>query len=297
MLVKSPFTFLKKLNISHLCFLAACLLLALSIVIVQIPNPNLQEKQAHLAVRSIGDELLKSNKDFHTPVPPIQQVDQETYSLLLNRPIEIDPDELVGLSLRFLSAEIARKSIVNVYDVDTEEMVYGFEIDHLEKKNIPCLGRILPESHYQIEFSFFDDPGVQLLYANIPAISTASASLFFVFLGFLFWQKKEPVIQNEQVIQWNGITLDLAYNQVTKGSHEISLTEKETQILAILFKNGGNLVSREHFIEEVWLKEGVVTARSLDMYISRLRKKTAPLPHIQIVNQHGKGYYLKGNDS
>ncbi|MEL6732252.1 MAG: winged helix-turn-helix domain-containing protein [Bacteroidota bacterium] len=263
-------------------------------MIVQVPNSKLQEKQAHLAVRSIGDELLKSNNDFRTPVPPVQQVDLETYNLTFDQPIEIDPDKLVGLSLEFLHAEIARKSIVNVYEGDTDEMVYGFEIDHLEKQNIPCLGRVLAASHYRIEFSFFDDPGIQLLYTNIPAISTASASLFFVFLGFLFRQKKEPVIQNEQVIQWNGITLDLAYNQVTQGAHEVSLTEKETQILAILFKHGGNLVSREHFIEEVWLKEGIVTARSLDMYISRLRKKTAPLADIQIVNQHGKGYYLKG---
>ncbi|MEL6627356.1 MAG: winged helix-turn-helix domain-containing protein [Bacteroidota bacterium] len=294
MLVKSLFTFFKKLNISHLCFIAACLLLALSIVIVQVPNSKLQEKQAHLAVRSIGDELLKSNNDFRTPVPPVQQVDLETYNLTFDQPIEIDPDKLVGLSLEFLHAEIARKSIVNVYEGDTDEMVYGFEIDHLEKQNIPCLGRVLAASHYRIEFSFFDDPGIQLLYTNIPAISTASASLFFVCLGFLFWQKKDPVIHNEQIIQWNGIALDTAYNQVTQGSHEVSLTEKETQILAILFKHGGNLVSREHFIEEVWLKEGIVTARSLDMYISRLRKKTAPLADIQIVNQHGKGYYLKG---
>ena len=102
------------------------------------------------------------------------------------------------------------------------------------------------------------------------------------------------MIHNEQIIQWNGIALDTAYNQVTQGSHEVSLTEKETQILAILFKHGGNLVSREHFIEEVWLKEGIVTARSLDMYISRLRKKTAPLADIQIVKHHVKGYYLKG---
>ncbi|MEO0584397.1 MAG: winged helix-turn-helix domain-containing protein [Bacteroidota bacterium] len=294
MLVKSPFTFFKKLNISHLCFLAACLLLALSVVIVQIPNSKQQEQRTHLAVRSIGDELLKSNDDFRTPVPPVQQIDLETYGLTFDQPIEIDPDKLVGLSLKFLHAKIAGKSIVNVYEVDAEEMVYGFEIDHLEEKNIPCLGRILPASHYRIEFSFFDDTGIQVLYANIPGISAASASLFFVCLGFLFWQKKGSLSHNEQIIQWNGIALDTTYNQVTQGVHEISLTEKETQILAILFKYGGNLVSREHFIEEIWLKEGVVTERSLDMYISRLRKKTAPLADIQIVNQHGKGYYLKG---
>ena len=94
-------------------------------------------------------------------------------------------------------------------------------------------------------------------------------------------------------IQWNGIKLNLGHNRVTKSHKKIQLTNKESQILAILLEHEGTLVSREYFIQEVWLKKGVVTERSLDMYISRLRKKTAVLPNVQIVNQHGKGYYLK----
>ena len=94
-------------------------------------------------------------------------------------------------------------------------------------------------------------------------------------------------------IRWNGIKLDLEHNRITKNQIEIQLTEKETQILAILLEHEGGLVTREHFIQEVWLKKGVVTDRSLDMYISRLRKKTEVLPNVQIENQHGKGYYLK----
>jgi len=80
---------------------------------------------------------------------------------------------------------------------------------------------------------------------------------------------------------------------VNTNQEKILLTEKETQILAILLEHIGDLVSREFFFQQIWMKEGVITERSLDMYISRLRKKMNVLPNVQIANQRGKGYYLK----
>jgi len=91
----------------------------------------------------------------------------------------------------------------------------------------------------------------------------------------------------------NGFKLDLKHNRITFGGKIIQLTDKEIQILSILFKHEGMLVSREYLMDEVWLKKGVVTGRSLDMYISRLRKKIEKISNAQILNQHGKGYILK----
>lgn len=293
MSVKSLFTIRKYLNTSYLCFIATCILITISVIITRVPNEKLVDKQVHLAMRSIGDALLKFNADFSTPVPPIQQKGSETYSLKFDTPVVIDPDHLVELSLKHLTSEIARQSIVTVRNMDTGAIVYGFEIDHLEQKDIPCLGRILYASHYIVEFSFFDDPVTQLLYYNIPAISTAGVSVLFAFLGFSFLKKKKHLSHSTTKIQWKGITLDVAHNRVTKSHKTIQLTTKESQILAILLAHKGSLVSRAFFMQEVWLKKGVITERSLDMYISRLRKKMAELSNVQIVNQHGKGYYLK----
>ena len=77
------------------------------------------------------------------------------------------------------------------------------------------------------------------------------------------------------------------------GSEATSLTDKECQVLEVLHKNFGELIPRETLIQEVWINEGVITDRSLDMFISKLRKKLSADPDLRITNIHGKGYRLE----
>jgi DNA-binding response OmpR family regulator len=77
------------------------------------------------------------------------------------------------------------------------------------------------------------------------------------------------------------------------GSEVISLTEKEYKILELLNKNFGELIPRETLMQEIWLNEGVITGRSLDMFVSKLRKKLSRDPELRITNVHGKGYKLE----
>jgi len=77
------------------------------------------------------------------------------------------------------------------------------------------------------------------------------------------------------------------------GSEVISLTDKECKILELLNKNFGELIPRETLMQEVWINEGVITGRSLDMFVSKLRKKLSSDPELRITNVHGKGYKLE----
>lgn len=78
-----------------------------------------------------------------------------------------------------------------------------------------------------------------------------------------------------------------------KGSEVISLTDKECKILELLNQSFGELIPRETLMQKVWLSEGVITGRSLDMFVSKLRKKLSSDPELRITNVHGKGYTLK----
>lgn len=291
MSVKSAFTNADRKKTSYLLLTLACLFIAIAISLIEMPNEQLVQEQTHLAMRAIGDELLKSNNDLSTPVPPIQQSGAATLRLLIGRPIFIDPDNLVDLSLKYLNASISLSLVVSVLDAATEEVVYGFEINHLKEQDIPCLGRILPVSEYIIQTSFYDQARFRV-DTNVPALSLASASVLFAFFGFSSMKGKK-VQTTGKVLLFGNLQLDLEQSKVLHNEQNIQLTEKEAQILAILFKYNGKLVTRDYLIEEVWLKNGVITGRSLDMYISRLRKKLQEMPFIQIVNQHGKGYFLK----
>jgi DNA-binding response OmpR family regulator len=77
------------------------------------------------------------------------------------------------------------------------------------------------------------------------------------------------------------------------GDEVISLTDKECKVLDLLHRSFGELIPRETLMQEVWINEGVITGRSLDMFVSKLRKKLSRDPVLKITNVHGKGYKLE----
>ena len=86
---------------------------------------------------------------------------------------------------------------------------------------------------------------------------------------------------------------DVKSQRLLLGSEVISLTDKESKVLELLHKNFGELIPRDTLMQEVWINEGVITGRSLDMFISKLRKKLSADPDLRITNIHGKGYRLE----
>ena len=86
---------------------------------------------------------------------------------------------------------------------------------------------------------------------------------------------------------------DVKDQRLLLGNEVISLTDKECRILELLAENFGELIPRETLMQKVWIDEGVITGRSLDMFVSKLRKKLSADPELRITNVHGKGYKLE----
>jgi hypothetical protein len=86
---------------------------------------------------------------------------------------------------------------------------------------------------------------------------------------------------------------DVKGQRLLLGSEVISLTDKECKILELLNNNFGELIPRETLMQKIWINEGVITGRSLDMFVSKLRKKLSSDPELRITNVHGKGYKLE----
>jgi DNA-binding response OmpR family regulator len=76
---------------------------------------------------------------------------------------------------------------------------------------------------------------------------------------------------------------------------EITLSKKECELLEILVENKNKVVKREVLTKKVWEDNGVFVGRSLDTYISKLRKKLIVDDSIQLINIHGIGYKLEVN--
>lgn len=88
-------------------------------------------------------------------------------------------------------------------------------------------------------------------------------------------------------------SFDVKGQRLLLGSEMISLTDKECKVLALLYQRFGELIPRETLMQEIWINEGVITGRSLDMFVSKLRKKLSGDPELRITNVHGKGYKLE----
>jgi DNA-binding response OmpR family regulator len=85
---------------------------------------------------------------------------------------------------------------------------------------------------------------------------------------------------------------DTSSRRLLSGNQIIELTDKESKILELLNRYFGQLTTREDLMK-IWTDEGVITGRSLDMFVSKLRKKISSDPELRITNVHGKGYKLE----
>lgn len=73
---------------------------------------------------------------------------------------------------------------------------------------------------------------------------------------------------------------------------EVKLTTKESELLELLCRNNNLILERNYALKSIWIDDNYFNARSMDVYISRLRKYLSNDPAVKIVNVHGRGYKL-----
>ena len=79
---------------------------------------------------------------------------------------------------------------------------------------------------------------------------------------------------------------------LTIGDTENKLSPKEAQLLELLAVNSNALISREMALKKIWGSDDYFTARSMDVYITKLRKFLSDDPSLNIKNIHGAGFQL-----
>ncbi len=70
------------------------------------------------------------------------------------------------------------------------------------------------------------------------------------------------------------------------------LTTKESELLSLLCANANEILQREYALKTIWIDDNYFNARSMDVYITKLRKLLVGDPEVEILNVHGKGYKL-----
>lgn len=85
----------------------------------------------------------------------------------------------------------------------------------------------------------------------------------------------------------------LTYKPNSENQHEkIKLSPKESELLKLFCKNKNKVLSRSDALKEIWGEDSYFTARSMDVFITKLRKHLKIDDSIEIVNIHGNGFQL-----
>ena len=89
-----------------------------------------------------------------------------------------------------------------------------------------------------------------------------------------------------------GYSFDPLKQMLAFNDQIIKLTTKESELLELLCRHGNEILERNFALKTIWIDDNYFNARSMDVYITRLRKYLRKDPSVKILNIHGRGYKL-----
>lgn len=102
----------------------------------------------------------------------------------------------------------------------------------------------------------------------------------------------KEIPEKKKMLEIGELTIDLSGKNVLLNGLSVQLTKKEFEILYMLAKNPNRIFSREDILCKVWQEDGYVLERTVDVHITRLRKKLGEFGK-HIANRSGYGYCLE----
>ncbi len=103
---------------------------------------------------------------------------------------------------------------------------------------------------------------------------------------------KGKKVKEETVFQMGKILFDKQKQQLVINGETVKLTTKESELLSLLCAHANDVLERNHALRTIWDEDNYFNARSMDVYITKLRKLLKADPEVEIMNVHGKGYKI-----
>ena len=276
--------------------IALLLLVLISLVFFVNTNSDFDLSRREVLLRRIGHEVLLQSGDSTSRVLPIKKIAENEYQISFEKEFAFVTDSLVNTTKRLLAKDYhVTDYVVNVINCDNSSVAYGYAISKNKKEDIlACVGRKQPIACYKINIKFKPSDVVTANYKYY-----LGGLAFLLLIGFVFWKlkpkKQLPKIDNNKLFTFGSVVFDAQKRQLEINKETIDLTATETRLLLIFASSPNETIERSRLQKEIWEDEGVIVGRSLDMFISKLRKKLELDPNINIVVVRGKGYKLEVN--
>ena len=103
---------------------------------------------------------------------------------------------------------------------------------------------------------------------------------------------QESMSNAQPVFNLGKYVFDTRKQTLALGEEVVKLTTKESDLLKLLCQNANKILERNYALRSIWIDDNYFNARSMDVYITKLRKHLKEEPGVEIINVHGKGYKL-----
>ncbi|MEJ2902001.1 winged helix-turn-helix domain-containing protein [Pedobacter panaciterrae] len=274
------------------------LLLFISVICVAFSRKDGDDfdiARREVLLRRLGHEILLQSGDSTSRVLPVKKIAENEYQIRFENELTFQPDSLVNTTQRLLGKDqLARDYVVNVMNCSNASVAYGYAISKNKKDDIvACLGRKQPRACYMINIKF-KPPGISVA-KNEYFLGGLS---FLAVVGFFFLRSVKPrkALPNSghaDMFTLGSVLFDVKNRKLMTNGETTDLTGTETRVLRIFASSPNEIIERSRLQKEIWEDEGVIVGRSLDMFISKLRKKLEIDPNIKIVVVRAKGYRLE----
>lgn len=263
-----------------------------------------QEAQhVEVSLRMIGHQILLSVGDSTSRVLPVES-DGNRYRVQFDTEFALDPEAAAIIIDSVVAAtQIATDYIVEFELCGTNEVVHSYEVIPSRIGNVvPCRTRPQPKGCYELVVTILL-PEVSMAVAEetepedyshvylLLVLLTVAIVVMLVLVSLLLKRKQKPQ-SDEDGIQLGLFRFSQPKMELTISEHRIELTSKEADLLHLLSTAINQTVERDEILRVVWEDEGAYVGRTLDVFISKLRKKLEADPNVRIVNVRGIGYKL-----
>lgn len=262
-----------------------------------------QNEKVNLAMRQAVHLLLASAGDSTSAIPPVTRQVENEFSLRL-------PDNFEYKKLpEFLQAAFQSYGIHEEYSVavksceDDNLLLLGYSKKfYTENASVPCQERAAQSGCSLLSVTF---PAKGIPHTLQSSLLLAGVLLLTVYIAFQIWmffKNKTAGVEvtspaatagSAELFHFGNTAFDVTNQLVIIGNKRQTLTFREAKLLTVFCKNVNQLLERPLLLEEVWGDEGVRVGRSLDVFVSRLRKNLKSDEMVSIVNVHSVGYRLE----
>ncbi|MBC7886122.1 MAG: response regulator transcription factor [Saprospiraceae bacterium] len=262
----------------------------------EISVGNFSPQKINLALRRTADLLLRQSGDSTSRIPAVKEVSKGVWQVKLEQPFSYE--QLPAL----LQASLDQHDIRQAYDVTvrrcndgTIDLGYNY-LDFKNKSGVACSGREKPTGCHFIEITFLESAAQSPFYGGLGGILLLILGGMVMFWFFRRQHGSPAVPESDNETDWlefGNSRIDVNGQVLICNGVRQTLTFREAKLLRLFAANFDRLLEREYILEQVWADEGILVGRSVDVFVSRLRKKLATDLSVGIVVVHGVGYRLE----